>query len=545
MKKSVVVIDDKPIIRRSIVQTIDWERLGCEVVGQAGDGNEGLALLAERLPDIVVTDIHMPGQSGLQLAEWMRAHLPESKTILFTGYQEFEFAKQAVKLGVFDFIVKPFQNAELTRVIERAVEEIDAERRQGEQAKLLLQEVTRLEMRHASSLRAMRSLWFEQQTEGRSEGPEESRRRMEELRIVFCRYALLAFRPTLEKSSEGAEWRERQEEMAELAVRLCERDGLDAIPGRRGGDLVIACLWQRVPAVRETGQKLAAIAEEWIREAERTTGLSFRAAYSSVYRSVQEMQEAYLEASKLLDSGFFHSEESVLSAKHGQGERGRARTKSSIMQDIEKYEKSIESMPFEEVAAETERIVEQIRLYAEGNITVAKGLVSEICLAAARYYFRTTGDELGLGRSVDLLLEDIYGMSSLKEASDYMTELVLTIRGKLKGEEKGYSLIVKNILEYLQAHYAEPLTLSSVANRFGISASYVSRLLRLETGINFVDLVARARIEAAKRLLRDPKYKVNEVGEIVGYPDYSYFYQVFKRVEGCSPKEFKNQSRNN
>lgn len=545
MKKTVVVIDDKPIIRRSIVQTIEWEALGCEVVGQAGDGNEGLQLLGELHPDIVITDIHMPGLNGLQLAEWMNAHLPASKAILITGYQEFEFAKQAVRLGVFDFIVKPFQNTELSRVIQSAVGKLDEERSRGEQAERLARELDRLEQRHAISLTAVRAQWIERLMEGELEEPEDSRASMEELGIDFARYALLTFRPVLENASEGTVWRERHDELGELAERLCERAGLQPIRIRRGGDMVVVCLFPRIPEAREAGRKLHSIASEWVGEAERRAGMSCKAAYGSVYRLPQEMQMAWREMTELLDSGFFRSEESILSARIGTADRAREQAKTSIMQDIERYERSIERLTTEELAAETEQIIHQIRTYAEGNTTVAKGLLSDICLAAARYYFRTTGDEFGLGRSIDQILEDMFRMRSFKEAAEYMKNLVRTVRSNLSGEEKGYSLIVKNIMTYINTHYAEPITLSSVSASFGISAGYLSRLLRTETGINFVELVSRARIEAAKQLLRDPKYKVNEVGEMVGYKEYAYFYQVFKRMEGCSPKEYKNQSKNN
>ncbi|MBW7459870.1 response regulator, partial [Paenibacillus sepulcri] len=87
MKKRVVVIDDKPLIRQAIVQTIDWNKLNCTVVGQAEDGIEGKQVILVNKPDILITDIKMPGLSGLDLAELMQSSFPLSKTILITGYQ--------------------------------------------------------------------------------------------------------------------------------------------------------------------------------------------------------------------------------------------------------------------------------------------------------------------------------------------------------------------------------------------------------------------------------------------------------------------------
>ncbi|MEK3720093.1 response regulator transcription factor [Paenibacillus sp. FSL H8-0034] len=540
MKKTVVVIDDKPIIRRAIVQTIKWEELDCEVVGQAEDGIEGLALLEEKRPDIVITDIKMPGHTGLELAQWMREHVPHAKTILITGYQEFEYAKQAIKLGAFDFIVKPIHNQELSRIVRAAADKVEEEQSVLRQSALLNDEVSRLVKRHSHSLPALRGQWLERRINGTEEALEarDAQQAMNELGIEYSRFVLLAFRP-LAGNGPRFEKPANREALAELAAECCRKEGMGTITLYQGGDLIVMCQFDRVPIAREVRRKLNTAAVEWLSMAKKTAGAEFRASFGSVYRLSQELEQAYREVSALLDSGFFRSEEMILSAESEQA--ARTQVKFSVMQDIERFEKSIEQIPMEQLVEETKRIVGQIGIYAEGNITVARGLLAEICLSAARYYFHATGDELGLGKSIDQLLEEVYRLDSLKEASDYMTELVTRIRVKLEGGEKEYSLIVKSIMEHIHEHFAEAVTLTSVSTHFGISSGYLSRLLRTETGENFVDILSRARIKAAKRLLKDPKYKVNEVGEMVGYKEYAYFYQVFKRIEGSSPKEFKNK----
>ncbi|NHN29038.1 helix-turn-helix domain-containing protein [Paenibacillus agricola] len=215
--------------------------------------------------------------------------------------------------------------------------------------------------------------------------------------------------------------------------------------------------------------------------------------------------------------------------------------KTSVVMDIERFEQSIEQVPLAQLVEETKRIIVIIGVYADGNITVARGLLAEVCLSAARYYYHVTGDELGMGKSNNQLLKEMNRLGSLKELSDYVTELVAQICMKLEARKKGYSLLVNKILKHIHEHFAEAVTLTSVSTFFDISPVYLSRLLRAETGENFVDILCKARIKAAKRLLEDPKCKVNEVGEKVGYNEYAYFYQVFKRMVGCSPKEYKNK----
>ncbi|MNI15822.1 HTH-type transcriptional regulator YesS [compost metagenome] len=131
-------------------------------------------------------------------------------------------------------------------------------------------------------------------------------------------------------------------------------------------------------------------------------------------------------------------------------------------------------------------------------------------------------------------------MTSMLEATSYLGEVIRSIKGKLE-QSSNYSLHVRKVIDYINRHYADNVSLSSVAEHFGLSSSYLSRLVRAEAGVNFVDLLTKARIEAAKRLLKNPKYKVNEVSEKVGYKEYAYFYQVFKKFEGVSPKDYKNK----
>ncbi|MFK7697583.1 response regulator [Paenibacillus sp. HJGM_3] len=545
MKYKVMVIDDKPLIRQAIVKTMDWEALGCEVVGQAEDGLEGKRLLLELKPDILVTDIKMPGLSGLDLAQVMIETLPQAKTILITGYQDFEYAKRAVRLGVFDFIVKPVNNDELSQVIRSAVAELDSKRTEQENAARIASAFVELERQHSSVIPSLRSKLIGDMILGTSMESEtqESGHRVE---ILFSRFALLLVRA--KEQPKGAAGLTQTKLMPQLRLRLSERAhrltakrDLELIESLRHDDLVFVCLFPKVLPPREMRMKLQSFCKEFIDAAALHEQVACCVAVSSVYRSLRELPEAYREASQLMDTSFFRADESVLFPE--QGAQAKETVKFSIIQDLEQFNQMLEHKSGEDMIAHMERFLNQISVYSDGNILVVKGLLSEVCLAAARYYFRVTGDEFGLGKSVDQMLEEVYRLSSMREASAYLAAFIGHIKKKLQGEDKEYSLIVKKVVDYINNHFAENINLTSIADHFGLSPSYLSRLLRTETGINFVDLVSKARIEAAKQLLMDPKNKVNEVGERVGYKEYAYFYQVFKRIEGQSPKEFKNRSK--
>ena len=128
---NVIAIDDNPITLQSIETTIDWESLGCVLIGTASNGERALSIIKENKVDIIISDIKMPGMSGLELSEIISNMGIHAKIILITGFHEFELAKNAIKIGVFDFLPKPFSNDELYSAIEKAVTSIRKERKEN------------------------------------------------------------------------------------------------------------------------------------------------------------------------------------------------------------------------------------------------------------------------------------------------------------------------------------------------------------------------------------------------------------------------------
>ena len=107
MLLKVVIIEDNPITVRSLVETIKWETLGCEVAGTALDGEAGCQLILSTRPDIILTDIRMPKCDGLEMIETVRQSVPDCKVIIITGYDQFQYASRAIKLAIFDYLLKP------------------------------------------------------------------------------------------------------------------------------------------------------------------------------------------------------------------------------------------------------------------------------------------------------------------------------------------------------------------------------------------------------------------------------------------------------
>ncbi|MCL2835009.1 MAG: response regulator [Treponema sp.] len=127
MMFNVVVFEDNPLVLKSIVSTINWKELGCSIAGAAENGNDAYKLLHEIKIDIVISDIKMPGMDGLELAKKISEMDLHVKIILITGYHEFELARRAVSLGVFDMLTKPLSNESICSSVNKAIEALNKE----------------------------------------------------------------------------------------------------------------------------------------------------------------------------------------------------------------------------------------------------------------------------------------------------------------------------------------------------------------------------------------------------------------------------------
>lgn len=497
----VVIVEDNPVTLRSLIQTIDWQALNCEIAGYASDGESGRELILSVRPDLLLADIFMPQIDGLQMLEEVRQELPDMKVIIITGYERFQYASRAIKLSVFDYILKPIRNEELIQSVQRALKEAREKRETlsvRRQADRLLRQAQMLslltnfsrvglnvhQMLDNAQLYAKAYYFIIVQPENVHAFPSSVLEGVDGLltdwqsrTLSIILYDSLVLYVMCEDGGDG--WRR---EATEIATRIA-----DALPER-------VCI----------GISALATSQHQIRK-------TYQQARQALWENTMNQEESVC--------GFYSQEEPM-------GDSAMAKMQQQMSQLIETADLSDES------AQEAARVI--VRLSGQ-QYSHLRALVSlYVLLLSKKFPPSSNGD-------VDKALNDAWYVTGETEVSRCLQALSAMLRRENREKSDQCSLLTKNVLEYIRLHGAESLKLNDVADHFQVSANYLSALISRETGVLFHNHVLRAKMDIAHTLLADPRIRVEEVAHAVGYSNYVSFYNVFKRLEHMTPTQYRER----
>lgn len=349
----VLVVDDEYLAREGMKRTIPWEIYGCTLCGEAQDGKEGIELSKRHKPDLVITDISMPEVSGIDMAKEIRKFLPQCKFIIITGYDEFQYARAAVKLNAVDFILKPIDHNEFLEAINRAVEDIKKLK-----GSIVIDKEDMVKLSH----------------------------------II------------------------KEEKELLLTIRVFDKINME--------------------------KQLRKIYFDILKKDEASHEVIKQTSIDVILKALNLLNEYNISFENVVDKDF----------------------------DVYK------------------------RAYIAANIEEAYTWVYKILINI---------------------------LEAIKEAA-------------LEASETS----IEKAIAYIKEHFCEDISLSDVAKNVYLSESYLSRKIKKVKGISFVEYITKLRVEKAIEYLKDPNVRITELASSLGYPDYRYFSQIFKKHTGYSPSEF-------
>ncbi|NLM11572.1 MAG: response regulator transcription factor [Clostridiaceae bacterium] len=534
----VMIIDDEPIIRKGIKNILNWKQFGCEICAEASDGEEGRTLIKKYRPDILITDIRMPEIDGLKMIKDVKDLIPDCKIIVLTGYRDFDYVQEALKLGVFDFVLKPSKIEELTAIVQRAVEELKRLKNRAEEFKKL----KKLFEQNIPVLREkfLYDLMYEMYPNRQDILP-----RAELLGVNITEFFLLVIEIDTDENENLSQYDMNLYQFGIINTFMdVFSDCFDVIniPLK---DRRVAFILQGMDDIKDSLGKINDKCSYFQELLVNCFGFTVTIAVSSEGRGIMQLPEKHRECMEALERKFYIGNNTVIFYNDLN-----VFFKFDDYSVLEKYQRllleGIKTGNESIVTKRVEDIFEYINSLEHSNMNYLKNFycgiinqINNIRLSVAQ----ASNDRKVESINIVSLHSMINESDSIHELNELLKDVSLSITSKINNyNTKSIKLVLRNAIDYIHENYGKPITLNDVAEHVYVSTSYLSRMFKKELGKNFVDYLNGLRIEKAKELLMDPKYKTYEVAEIVGIPDAHYFSRLFKKYEGLSPTEYRDAS---
>lgn len=538
----VMIVDDEPLILAGIASLLDWNEYGCEISGKAANGQQALKLMEEQKPDIVITDIKMPGMDGIGFMKAVKERgWDDVIFILLTNLEEFSLARQALSLGAVEYLVKmelteekladslrlAMERREMKRKAEAAGTAVTVSREEavrGYIEKLLTDGGTF--SGGASSGNA-----GEASAQHQGEGYDSCLRRPV-LAIISFNYGYEGF------SSDFT--REDQKKVISFAENIIEQmvKGYfdhSCLVRRELNSLVLVMSTDGIEDYREQirslGEKIISVVKDYFE-------VSVSVAVSSRKESLGEFGALLYEAMSATNHYFYHSldpvvfysEECETSARH-TGSFHIGFLKKDLSQAVALND-----------SGRLEEILDQVAcLLREHNPSRQQAVNA----CANLYFFLSSffedGEEPDFPYEVNIMekLGRLGTLGQIIQWINWFKEAVSRILERRR--DTRVDKIAEMVREYVMEHYKERITLGQAAEALNISQGYLSTAFKKQSGESFTNYVSAIKIEKAKELIASHQYMMYEVSDLLGFDTPFYFSKVFKKVTGMSPKEYEAQ----
>ena len=540
----VYLVEDEIIIRQSIKNSIEWEKEGYEFVGDASDGELALPVILKEKPDILITDIRMPFMDGLELSRMVKAELPDIKIVILSGYDDFEYAKQAIKIGVAEYLLKPVSSAVLLEHLSEIAEKVRDERED-----LALKKVYYQEMQENEELIKMKFLG--ELISGKlslADAMEKGKRFHMNLSGPF--YRIILFKFTQEDHVQA----EQSEALAEAYEAVGNYvDGLkDAFRFQRGVEGWAFLLTSVEEDMEAQTERFIEGLKEVIAPFE---ALTWFGGIGSEAARLRELRYSFREADKAFAGRFVQEPNQIISVEQLNYEQLDNEFDANIFGEINQFDQIItrflSSGSREEVESFVGALFTEISEDHFRSLMIRQYIIMDIyatVLAFCKKLRKDTGADgeaagqmESLRENEEILKRAVLTAESVDDIKDYIGTLldhVIELRNTLSGRR--YSDIIRTARKRIEQDYmSEDISLNTVAAEVCMSPSYFSSVFSKEMGKTFIEYLTEVRMEKAKQYLVCSSMKTSEISYEVGYKDPHYFSYIFKKTQGCTPKEYR------
>ncbi|MCI8854206.1 MAG: response regulator [Lachnospiraceae bacterium] len=535
----VFLVEDEIIMRKGIKNNIDWEREGFAFVGEASDGELAYPLIQQTRPDILLTDIRMPFMDGLELSRLVKQELPDIKIIILSGYDEFEYAKEAINIGITDYLVKPVSGAQLLEAVKK-VEKVILE--EMEQRKFL----ETFERERQENAQLARQKFFRRLVSGKQpvsvllkEGREAG------MDLAAKQYNIVLFQLFFGGEVEG--YSEEQNTAVRAIEAMTEKmpEVLMVELGLEGWAFIL----------KETEHtRLERLEQEFLERLEQavckeSSGIEYFGGVGQAVGRLSELSRSFEEANRAFAYRYIKARNQIIRSgapveTPAQDEELKLSALRVDKMDRRILERFLKAGLKSEVIHFLDEYLASLGEHNVQSLLFRQYVTMDLYFGAASM-LEQQGYEAGIlaERCGDFQTMPAV-FSTIENSREYMGRVLETaIDLREQSARQKYSTLLKDARGYIEQHYdQENISLNTVAASVNLSPNHFSTIFSQETGQTFIEFLTQVRMEKAKEMLRSTSLKTAEIAFAVGYKDPHYFSYLFKKTQECTPREFRTQA---
>lgn len=537
----VFLVEDEMVIRRGIKNSIDWEKEGYIFCGEASDGELAYPMIIKEKPDILITDIRMPFMDGLELCKLVKKELPNIKILILSGYDEFDYAKEAIRLGVTEYLLKPISSGKLLEALNWVSESIRREKEDKDLVRKYMEEM-RENTEHE------KQKFFEQMIAGNlSMADALETGKKYEMNLSAGMYNLLLFRFTLgeENRKSGELLGEPEYAIEKLTERL--EYVFEFQRGVEGWAFLLMAdnEEQMSERVKELSKDLEEIMKNY-------STIAYFGGIGQPVARLRELEESFREAERALAARFTMELNRIISVEDirmAQNVDTLDDIEITSFGEIEKTRTMLEKFLNNGAEDEIDEFVDvYINELPEENlksVLMRQYIIMDAYIVMMSFCEKIEGIEGEMQAQSEELKNSMKTSQTLEEIKNYIRMLlkkIIGVRDTISGRR--YSDIIEIAKDQIRKTYmSDEISLNTIAAEVGMSPSYFSSIFSKEMGKTFVEYLTEIRMDRAKELLMCSSMKTSEIGYEVGYKDPHYFSYIFKKTQNCTPKEFRARGK--
>ncbi|UJF36110.1 response regulator transcription factor [Paenibacillus hexagrammi] len=532
---SLMLVDDEAGVRNSIKAKIDWRAAGYTIDAEASSGLEAMQLLSEgRQPDVMMTDIRMPQMNGIELIKACKEKYPHMRIIVLSGYSDYEYMKAAIQYGVKDYLLKPVIRSELTALLQKLADELEADRareRQQDQEELKNHQLFQM-MQEQVIWQLVKDEWFSLPV---------VQERLQQVQLDFlseeqvkAQFVTVEMRIPQGRLDDGSQ----RKDLLYLALLLLCRETAE----KKGHvypfyDVSHPAMVHFLIPIEEESNRNQGFVDSFVHDIKRNIRSYLRvdsvSGIGEPIKGLKQFKHGY--ASSMLAWSLSTVKSGKTDERHHMSQLANAfspEAERKLMQSIENLD----------MHSFTKQVHELFSDHHDTPMFVFTFVMLRLILM-----FSAIAKKFELGDpslqtylwNCQMSVRDYQSREQVMEQLHDMARLVMEQVKKTRfssGQQ-----MTEAIRKYVDENFCYELTLSSLADMFHLNETYLSGLFKQQAGATFSDYVTRLRLQKAVELLKENELKLTDIATLVGYSSSSYFSTAFKKWYGKGPKEYRDE----